>query len=97
MSTTCGSPSPQCGCKEPVPDSKPKHECKATQKAASATQRKLSTEAAQRKLEYNRNYMAKKRANTRAKLKKIKRWILEEPEMFDPLRQMEILKKLINE
>lgn len=96
MSSIHRSPSPQRSRQEPGSNATDKHECKSKQKPVAA-RRKLSAEAIQRKLEYNRNYMAKKRAHMRTKLREIKKWMLDEPDMIDPLRQMEALKKMVNE
>lgn len=98
MSATLRSPSPHRSQDLRKPDSSAaeKEGCALTPKHA-VTRRKLSAEATQRKLEYNRNYMTKKRALTRTKLKEIKKWLLEEPDMIDSIKQMEILKKMVNE
>lgn len=50
-----------------------------------------------KKLEYNRTYVAKRRARAAIQLKDIKKYLLETPDQLDVLKQISELKKRINE
>lgn len=50
-----------------------------------------------KKLEYNRTYIAKRRAHAAIQLREIKKYLLETPDQLDVLKQISELKKRINE